>query len=388
MAPVIHEPQLNNLCIVRVKLESAYGADADPTNGLTALMVDTGAEAELEADTIERSVVRPSWTPPGVAVGAKRMPFKFGMEAHGGGLGVGDAILPPDYDPILQACGMQRTDVVRLTLGTIVGVFVVGELITGGTSAATGTVLALDGDVVTLRAVAGTFESGEPITGGTSAATANVTADPAPGMEYRPVTSRIAAQKSALIYLYQDHILYLLRGWRGTFELSGEAGKACKYIFSGTALWTRPTDVPVLPVAVPADFIPPRLERAGARLGAYDPIFKSFRLAMGGTVAPREDANSAEGIKEYCLGGRKPTLGIDPEQDKLANFDPYALWEAGTTVNLSLGVGQDAGNRWRLQAPAYQISKPGKGERGTTRVYQFEGTCTGTTDDEVCLTYF
>ena len=51
-----HEPQLNNLCIFRAKEESAYGNDAAPDAGLTALLVGSGAEAEVDGDSIKRNV--------------------------------------------------------------------------------------------------------------------------------------------------------------------------------------------------------------------------------------------------------------------------------------------------------------------------------------------
>lgn len=56
--------------------------------------------------------------------------------------------------------------------GTLVGSFVVGELITGGTSGKTARVVTDDGTKLTLRSANGPFVDGETITGSTSAATA------------------------------------------------------------------------------------------------------------------------------------------------------------------------------------------------------------------------
>lgn len=56
------------------------------------------------------------------------------------------------------------------------GTFTVGETVTGGTSAATGTVLIVTSEYVLLTAPSGTFTAGETITGGSSAATGVVTA--------------------------------------------------------------------------------------------------------------------------------------------------------------------------------------------------------------------
>lgn len=58
-----------------------------------------------------------------------------------------------------------------ITLSGIVGTFVVGETVTGGTSAATGVVLAVAANGLVLTGVTGTFITAEVLTGGTSGAT-------------------------------------------------------------------------------------------------------------------------------------------------------------------------------------------------------------------------
>jgi hypothetical protein len=73
------------------------------------------------------------------------------------------------------------TPCVRGDLGSVSGTFVEGEVVTGGTSAATGTVKRLDGtdDEMWVEVLTGTFTSAETITGGTSAATGTFTYDTA-----------------------------------------------------------------------------------------------------------------------------------------------------------------------------------------------------------------
>lgn len=60
------------------------------------------------------------------------------------------------------------------TIGSVVGTFVVGELVTGGTSGATGRITSVTATRITLIAVTGTFTNAETITGGTSGATAAI----------------------------------------------------------------------------------------------------------------------------------------------------------------------------------------------------------------------
>jgi hypothetical protein len=66
-------------------------------------------------------------------------------------------------------------DTRTLTLTSISGTFTVNETVTGGTSAATGTVLKVNLNNIVIRGLTGTFNSSETITGGSSSATATTT---------------------------------------------------------------------------------------------------------------------------------------------------------------------------------------------------------------------
>jgi hypothetical protein len=83
--------------------------------------------------------------------------------------------------------GLHRCKLDGLT--SIVGVFQVGETVTGGTSAATGVVLSIIADTLEIQADnTGTWQDGEVLTGGTSSATATlgtyVEGDVLPLIEY------------------------------------------------------------------------------------------------------------------------------------------------------------------------------------------------------------
>ena len=63
----------------------------------------------------------------------------------------------------------------QITYTSLVGSFVLGETVTGGTSAATGVVALTASPQITCNQVSGEFQVGETITGGTSGATATTT---------------------------------------------------------------------------------------------------------------------------------------------------------------------------------------------------------------------
>lgn len=80
---------------------------------------------------------------------------------------------------LLGAFGTETVTILA-TLGSLSGTFVLTEVVTGGTSSATGTVKRLQGspeDTMYIEVTSGTFVTGETITGGTSSATASITFD-------------------------------------------------------------------------------------------------------------------------------------------------------------------------------------------------------------------
>lgn len=100
-------------------------------------------------------------------------PVKGAVDAPQGSVTV--QIEPKGFGYFLKAVFGAVTSGRYFSLTPGSGTFVVGETVTGGTSAATGTVLAVssEGDYMIITVLSGTFTvAGETITGGTSAATA------------------------------------------------------------------------------------------------------------------------------------------------------------------------------------------------------------------------
>jgi hypothetical protein len=71
-----------------------------------------------------------------------------------------------------------------LNVSSVAGTFQEGETVTGGTSGATGVILAFTATEICVGEIVGTFSAAETITGGTSAATATVDVVPTSGRPY------------------------------------------------------------------------------------------------------------------------------------------------------------------------------------------------------------
>ncbi|GAB6035444.1 hypothetical protein JCM15519_38760 [Fundidesulfovibrio butyratiphilus] len=353
-----------------------------------ALRVDADVECAPDGEKIERNIVSRTFSKEGSRIGAKSQKFTIKHEACGAGLDGTGAPLPPYYDGPLQACGMARADgLLLLTLSDQVGTWTVGETISGGDPVVTGVVRFACGDLLVLEAGAGEFAAADALTGGTSAATATVV-EAAKTLEYTPVTQTIAQQKCMTYFFHRDGVRKRLRDARGSWSLDCPSGQIAKFTFTFQAAWLDPADQP-LPNPTLPDIVPAVFTDAHATLGAFTPAFTQLKLDLANEVNPRKNANAVSGISEYYISGRNPTGSLDPEMDDLSNFNPYALWSSSTPSGLVARIGQTAGNRLIVAVPKLRVTSISERERSGLGAYDlpFEATRDVAGDDEFRL-YF
>lgn len=371
--------------VMLAKLQSAPGEDVTPL-AADALRVDADVDFTPDGEKVARNLVSHTFSQEGDRVGAKSQKLGFKHEACGAGLDGSNKPKTPYYDGCLQACGMARTDdLTVLFLSASAGVFEAGEVVTGGTSAATGVVRFFCGDVLVLGGLTGVFAAAEGVTGGTSAATGTV-AEAAASLEYKPTTVEIAQQKCMTFFFHRDGHRKKMKDGRGTFSLDCPSGGIARFAFSFTAAYEAPLDQP-LPMPVLPDIVPPIFVDAKARIGAYTPHFTSLKVDLANQISPRRDANSASGIAEYFISGRKPAGSVDPEMDALATFNPYTLWANSTPTGLVSRIGNEAGNRVIVAIPKLRANAIAERDRDGLGAYDlgFDITRDSAGDDEFRL---
>jgi len=382
------ESQLTRRTAILAALEGTYGQDAGPTSALNGILVNEGVDLTPQADKSDRTVVRDTFSPAGSVIGAKSQDIKIQVEVRGGGLDAEGHPLPPDYDSLLLASGMQRSAVMRLTMASNAS-FLAGETITGGTSGARGTIEYIERDkLLVATMLSGTFAA-ETITGGASGVTATVAAS-APGIMYRPITARPAAQVSDSIYFHKDSILHRLLGARGTWSLDAQDGKIATIDFTMSGLWVDPADQD-MPAPVLTNLAGPQFMGANLQIGEYTPAFTALKLDIANKVEKRQDANSPEGIVGLLITGRSPTGSLDPEVDKLAAYNPWTAWrDTNARAKLCGYIGSVPGNRLAVYVGAAQYTDLKYGERVGLAIYNetFTPTQERTGDDELRLVFF
>lgn len=347
--------QRSGVSAILAKLEDVYATDPVPTPADNGILINEGADITPSADKEARTIIRTTFSPAGSFIGAKSVEMSIETELRGGGLDAdGITPLPPDFDPLLQCCGMSRTPVLRLGLSGA-GAWVAGEEVTGGTSAAKGRVEYIERDILLVITVTtGTFGAAETITGGTSLATAGITSL-AHGLMYKPVTAAPSVQKSVAIYFHKDAILHRLIGGIGTFSLDGQVGKLAKLAFKISGLWVDPADG-VLPSPKLTDIQGLQALNMGVMIGNYTPVCTALKLDLGAKVEKRQNINSASGLVGLLITGREPSGSLDPEVDTLAHFNPWTPWQSGAKAKINGYLGSTPGNRMAFHVGAAQYT--------------------------------
>jgi hypothetical protein len=381
--------QATRRAILLGKNEATYGVEAEPTPASNATLINSGIEIKPNADKVTRDILRNTFSPAGSYIGAKSLDLSFTVEARGGGLDAQDKPLPPDYDWALLACGMQRAEVLRLSLDAP-GAWQIGEVVTGGTSAATGTIAYVERDnLIVVAVTAGTFEADEAVTGGSSAATGHV-AGLVWALMYRPITADIADIVSASCRFWRDAILHRVLGAIGTFSLSGEVGKIATIEFKLSGLWADPVDQAIPGNAVLTDMTGAMALAMGVRIGTYTPVANAIKLDLANKVQRRQDLNAPEGLVGFYFDGRDPTGSLDPEVDALASYNPWSAWKSGAKTRINGYFGSTPGNRIAFHVGAAQVTDLAYKDRNGVMAYDksFQPCQEYRGDDEMRLVFF
>lgn len=337
----------------------------------------------------QRNIVQASLSKHTSLIGVELAGITCSIELRGSGSIASPSGDYPSWDPMIRACGFQRTAVKKLAVGAITGTFVHGETVTGGTSNATGRVISRwtgsDGQVV-VEVLTGTFQSAETLTGGTSGATATTSATAAAGgWAYEPASSDVPSLTMAM---YHDGVKKLLVGARGNVRLEGSVGEAAMLRFDFTGVYGGVTDVSMLTGISYETTVPPVMKNATLKFDSFAPVVTSFSFDTGNVVAPRRSIAAAAGAVSARITDRVPTATMDPEMDLVANFDFYGKKKGGTLHYTELAVGSTAGNRFKICVPQTQIVSVAPGDRDRLSTVQLGLELKGNDsyqDGEICI---
>lgn len=328
----------------------------------------------------QRNIARATLTPLQALPGIKTGTLSFGVELKGSGA----ASTAPEYDAVLQACGLLPTTEAKLTVGAVAsGPFQAGERVTGGTSGAIGIVLfdLANGETdLWVKVISGTFAT-EVITGSDSGASATSSAvSLTDGILYAPASGSTVPSVTAAAMV--DGVRILLYGCRGTLTITGTAGEVLMAQVELSGVLGVPADVALFTGLSLDSTVPPVFLGVSMKLqDDYGAIFQALSINLGNNVTERPDASDTEGVLSYLITGRNPTMTVDPEMTTVASHDFVGKLRSGAAGRSEFSYGSTAGNRMRISMPNIQYSDFNDGDRNELAVADITCLLSGKDDD-------
>lgn len=204
--------------------------------------------------------------------------------------------------------------------------------------------------------------------------------------EVYQIHSTHSNDKTISIDVWEDGKKKGLAGASGTFTIEAEAGGRIVFKFKLSGIWQTVADE-AMPAFAPSTVLPLMLKGGTFTIATNAIKINKFSFDMGVDVQPREDAAAASGIAYFMTSDAKPMLSIDPEAQKVADYDYYGLWYAGTEAAISL-IAKNATDQCTIAIPKLQYREIKEGERTGKMIYDISGQCNHSSgNDSVTLTF-
>ncbi|WP_285906780.1 hypothetical protein [Pseudodesulfovibrio pelocollis] len=369
------------------KIEAEVGVAETVDAAVNAVLALSGTEITPEGEKVADDRLSDTLSKQPHAIGRLVNGLTRQHELRGGGI-TGSVVAEPDYSALLQSCALTRSAVVFVAAEAGTGTFAAGETVTGFTSGAVGSLIAVVGGGLLLEAVSGTYQDEETLTGSTSEATATATAGPVTGHQYTPLSNPDLTKTITTVY-YRDGHKFTVTGCRSDLSLSLPVGQPGKLNFTQQGRFTLPVEA-ANPTPTLSTHKPPLCVNLGLAIGSYALSgVNELTLALGNTLTKDEDLNAPDGLHTYIITDRTPTGSVDPKADALTTFDPWTAWKDGTLARLAFLLGSEPGNRIFIEAPSIQYVTPAYGDREGTMTTALSFELKGVSgDDELRLVYF
>lgn len=213
------------------------------------------------------------------------------------------------------------------------------------------------------------------------------TVAPATSVAYDP-SSTLTDQKSLTIYYYQDGLLHILLGCRGTVTGNLETGNMGMLSFTFTGHSSAPTDVALITPTLDATE-PVAIKNASFSIDAFAACVNSLAFDMAITVITPACMNDSDGYGEIVIGERDCNGSIDPNAELVADEDFYGNFLSGAKMALTTGViGSVAGNRYQIDMDQVYYRDAAPGDRDGILTYELPfGAVETTGDDEISIIF-
>ena len=386
--------------VALAKIESTEGTDASPV-GTDAVKIEN-CKIQYTANLIKTNEYSGSLDTSVPIVGSVRPQITFDYWIKGNGA---PGTTAPEWGRLLKACGWTESLLASavgvptaITAGTATSATLAAAF-TGADQAYRGMPLLISGTpAAALSGISDWIQSTKVATltdtFGTALTTSALTQIPANAL-YTPGSSSIP---SLTFYIYEDGLLYIFLGARGTVKFAMDAGGALKASFSFMAMFGSETDAsnptPTYDAVQKPIWKNTGLGTAGQvggaaafTIGQVAAALKSFTLDCGNQMLNPDDPNAAEAFDPAQIISRDITGTMDPYQTSIATRDLMTDFRGNTPRCLHARLGSTAGNRIMLTVPnaLYTDAQPGDNGGLTNRAMKFDAKGTDGAGAQLCV---
>ena len=195
--------------------------------------------------------------------------------------------------------------------------------------------------------------------------------------------------KTLTMALYVNGVIRRLRGAVGNFVINCLAGQKISLDFTFQGVYDAFEAGAILaPTYATNQAL--RWAASTTSIGGTAVAASSLTFDLGNVINPLESQAVDEGVKNFIISDRRPTLTIDPEADTSNSITRYTNWLDMSPVAVAWNSGLSAdGGKWDFSIPAAQTINQQPGERSgiETEQLQFLATKSAALNDEFTMTY-
>jgi hypothetical protein len=189
---------------------------------------------------------------------------------------------------------------------------------------------------------------------------------------------------------YVNGVIRRIRGAVGSFTISCLAGQKITLDFTFQGVYDSFEAGAILSPTYPtAEAM--RWASSATTIGGTAVAASALTFDLGNVISPLESQAVDEGVKNFIITDRRPTLSIDPEADTSDSVTRYGNMLAMNAVAIAWDANNTGGGGggWDFSMPAAQIINHQPGERGgiETEQLNFLGCRTATLNSEFSMTY-
>lgn len=184
--------------------------------------------------------------------------------------------------------------------------------------------------------------------------------------------ARAADHPSGTLYIYEDGVLRIFTGLRGSVDFAGETARPGFMTFRFMGTFVSKTDA-ARPSDSVAQHVAPTLAMGA---GGVNPsvllnrlplAIRNWALSVNQSMEVSDDPNTSFGFGAADLGRRAAVLTLDPNDTLVSVRNVLADIQAGNRYPAVIRCGTVAGNRWSLTTPVVQPAETSPGRRGIYR---------------------